>query len=102
MPGRRSCEWTVSRARPMIEQMVEDVRALASIEVRGFLSRCPDLTESQQQAVTQLAERIVAKLMHPCVCTVRQHSTSDSVAALAEAFHGTRLNFVRRTSASEN
>lgn len=97
------CRWLQeSKARPLIEQMVEDVRALAAIEVRGFLRRCPDLTQAQQQAVEQLADRIVNKLMHPCVCTVRQHSTSDSVAALAEAFHGTRLNFANRAAAADN
>ena len=89
-----------SKVRPLIEQMFEDVRALAAIEVRGFFNRCPGLTEQQQDAVTQLADRLVAKLMHPCVATVRQEASFDSAAALADAFHDTRLSFSARVEAS--
>lgn len=84
-------EWVAqSKVRPLIEQMFEDVRALAEIEVRSMFRRCPDLSDPQRQAVEQLADRIVNKLMHPCVCAVRQEGMSGS--DLAEAFHATRLN----------
>ena len=89
-----------SKVRPLIEQMFEDVRALAAIEVRGFFRRCPDLTDAQREAVGQLADRIVGKLMHPCVATVRRGGSFDSAAALADAFHDTRLSFAARVEAS--
>ena len=89
-----------TKVRPLIEQMFEDVRALAAIEVRGFFRRCPDLTDDQRDAVTQLADRLVAKLMHPCVATVRKDVSFDSAAALADAFHDTRLSFTARVEAS--
>ena len=82
-----------SRVRPLIEQMYEDVRALAAIEVRGFFRHCPDLTEPQRHGVEQLADRLVGKLMHPCVRAVRQYRSFDSAETLADAFHGVRLGF---------
>ena len=87
-----------SKVRPLIERMFEDVRALANIEVRSFFRSQPDLNEGQREAVEMLADRIVAKLMHPCVSTVRQHSTAPAGAALAEAFHGARLSFDQKTA----
>jgi len=82
-----------SRVRPLIEQMYQDVRALAEIEVRGLFRRCPELSERQREAVEQLADRLVSKLMHPCVSAVRRPSFTDSAATLAEAFRATRLSF---------
>jgi len=82
-----------SKVRPLIEQMYQDVRALAQIEVRRLYSRCPELTAQQQAEVTQLVDRLVGKLMHPCVSAVRQQSMSASAATLAEAFHTTRMSF---------
>jgi glutamyl-tRNA reductase len=89
-----------SKVRPLIERMFEDVRALAAIEVRSFFRRCPDLSETQRDAVRQLADRLVGKLMHPCVATVRRESSFDSAAALADAFRDTRLSFNARIEAS--
>jgi glutamyl-tRNA reductase len=85
-----------SRIRPLIEQMYEDVRELAAIEVRATFRRCPDLSEAQKEAVEQLADRLVAKLMHPCVSTVRREALSESATHLAAAFHSTRMDFEQR------
>jgi glutamyl-tRNA reductase len=85
-----------SRVRPLIEQMFADVRALAEIELRSLFRRCPDLTDKQKDAVEQLADRLVAKLMHPCVSTMRQESMASSAATLAEAFRAVRLSFSDR------
>ena len=82
-----------SKVRPLIEQMYQDVRALAEIELRGLFRRCPELSEKQREAVEQLADRLVGKLMHPCVCTVRQQKMTNSAAILAEAFRATRMSF---------
>jgi glutamyl-tRNA reductase len=99
--GEAFGQWLAeTKVRPLIEQMFEDVRALAAIEVRGFFRRCPELTDVQRDAVTQLADRLVAKLMHPCVATVRKDVSFDSAAALADAFHDTRLSFAARVEAS--
>ena len=81
-----------SRVGPLIQQMFADVRTLAQIEVRATFSRCPEFSDDQRHAVEQLADRLVAKLMHPCVSTVRQAGTSAPAQMLVEAFHSTRLS----------
>ena len=65
-----------SRVGPLIERMYRDVREVAEIEVRAFLRQCRDLRPEQQQQVNALVDRLVNKLMHPCVTTVRQQSAS--------------------------
>jgi glutamyl-tRNA reductase len=81
-----------SRVGPLIERMYSDVRALAEIEVRATLRKCPDLSEAQRRAIEQLADRLVAKLMHPCVRTVRESQAAEPALFLVEAFHDTRLS----------
>jgi glutamyl-tRNA reductase len=85
-----------SKAGPLIEQMYADVRALADIEVRAMFKKFPELTEKQRDAVEQLADRLVAKLMHPCVRTMRESlvTQNNAAEALAEAFHSTRTSMV--------
>ncbi|MGE5609523.1 MAG: glutamyl-tRNA reductase [Bacillota bacterium] len=85
-----------SKVRPLIEQMYQDVRALAEIEVRAMFRKCPELNEEQKQAVQQLVDRVVGKLMHPCVSAVRQTSMTESAATLAAAFRATRMGFAER------
>ena len=81
-----------SRVGPLIEQMYADVRTLAEIEVRATLKKCPDLSAGQREAIEQLADRLVAKLMHPCVRAVRETQAAEPAMMLVEAFHTTRLN----------
>ncbi|MGN6369252.1 MAG: glutamyl-tRNA reductase [Phycisphaerae bacterium] len=80
-----------SKVAPLIQQLFSDVRTLASIEVRATFRKCPDLTEAQREAIEQLADRLVAKLMHPCVSTLRQTRASEPAQMLVNAFHTTRL-----------
>ena len=85
-----------SKVAPLIQQMYADVRALAQIEVRATFRKCPELTELQREAVEQLADRLVAKMMHPCACTVRQSLASEPAQMLANAFHSTRESVAAR------
>ena len=91
---------STSKVAPLIEQMFDDVRALAAIEVRGFFRRFPNLSGPERDAVAELADRLVGKLMHPCVATVRREASFNSAAALADAFRDTRLSFSARLQAS--
>jgi glutamyl-tRNA reductase len=83
------------RVGSLIEQMYADVRALAEIEVRAAFKKCPDFTDEHRHAIEQLADRLVAKLMHPCIRTVRQTQASPPAQLLADAFHDTRMNLAR-------
>jgi glutamyl-tRNA reductase len=88
-------KWLAQReVGPLIEQMYADVRALAEIEVRATLRKCPDLTAPQRDAIEGLADRLVAKLMHPCVRTVRETSAAEPALKLVDAFHATRMSVV--------
>jgi len=85
-----------SKVAPLIQRMYADVRTLAQIEVRATFRKTPDLSEKQREAVEQLADRIVAKLMHPCACALRQSSDTEPAQMLADAFHSTRLSVAAR------
>src|SRR5690606_1698743 len=71
------------RVRPMIGQMYRDASELQELELARFFSACGDLTEEQIQAVRQMADRLANKLLHPCVCTLRQHSETTAPHTLA-------------------
>jgi hypothetical protein len=44
--------------------------------------------------VTQLVDRLVGKLLHPCVSVIRQSPTEQTTpATLAKAFESVRLSF---------
>jgi len=85
-----------ARVKPLIDQMYRDVRELANMELRRLFQKCPDLVAAHRDAVAQLAERLVAKLMHPCVSTMRQQAASSPPTALADAFRALRLGFEQR------
>jgi glutamyl-tRNA reductase len=105
-----------ARVRPLIDQIVQDVRELANVEVRRTFNKCRDLTDAQRAEVQELIDRLIAKFLHPCLATIRQETrtrdgreAADAGTSLAEAFRSLRLNFesgpapapapVRRTAA---
>jgi len=60
------------RVAPLIGQMYRDVRELAEVEVRRLFNRCPEFSGDQKDEVAQLVDRLVGKLLHPCVSAIRQ------------------------------
>ncbi|MFW6039059.1 MAG: glutamyl-tRNA reductase [bacterium] len=72
-----------SYAKPLIQQLYGDADTLADLEITRLLNRCSDLTESQRQAITETANRLVKKLMHPLVQTVRHHGDTEPTATFA-------------------
>jgi len=72
------------RVRPAIQQMYQDASELCELEMRRLLGLCDDLTDEQVAAVRQMAERLANKLLHPCACTLRQHSGSNPPLTLAQ------------------
>jgi glutamyl-tRNA reductase len=96
-----------SQVAPLIVQMYQDARALQDGELQRLFNRCPDLTDEQRRAVTQLAERIISKFMHPCVSTLRQHHQpaekqprANPLHALADALHAVTGKLQRDDHAS--
>lgn len=91
-------QWmTESQARPLISQMFEDARRLQHIELDRFFDRCRSLTDDEREAIEQLTERLVAKLMHPCVRTTKKHCRSEPIATFAQTLRSVRNQHERRT-----
>ena len=83
-----------ARVGPIIDQIYRDVRELAGIEVRRLFNRRQDLSPDMKDEVTQLVDRLVGKLLHPCVSVIRQSPTEQTTpATLAKAFESVRLSF---------
>ncbi len=79
-------QWLDStKLNPLIEQMFRDARDLRDMELQRLFRKCPDLTNDQKQAVEQVVDRLVGKFMHPCVSTLRRHSSNS--ATLVGALH---------------
>jgi len=71
---------------PLIAQAYSDARRLRDAELQRLMGKCPDLTEQQQKAITQLVDRLVGKFMHPCTVGLR-HTSGQAALALVEALH---------------
>jgi glutamyl-tRNA reductase len=67
--------------------MYSDARQLREAELSSLIQSCPDLTARQRDAVSKTVDRVIAKLMHPAVSTVRQHSVCDMSHACAHSEH---------------
>jgi len=82
-----------ARTAPLIGQIFRDVRELADIEVRRLLNRCPDLSARHKDEVEQLVDRLVGKLLHPCVAAIRQGTQQAPPNRLPEVLKGEGLLF---------
>jgi glutamyl-tRNA reductase len=89
-----------AKVGPIIDRIYRDVRELAEVEVRRLFNRCAGLSSDQREQVHQLVDRLVGKLLHPCVSAIRARGgtvtaddrvTSDD--SLVSAFRAMRLNF---------
>lgn len=82
-----------ARVGPLIGRMFRDVRELANIEVRQLFNRCPDLSADHKDEVAQLVDRLVGKLLHPCVGAIRERAASVSSKDITEELDEQRLIF---------
>jgi glutamyl-tRNA reductase len=80
-----------AKINPIIAQMYKDACAVRDSELERMFNRCPDLSDDQRQAVTQLVDRLVGKFMHPCVLSVREHRDAGTWKTLAGALHDASL-----------
>jgi glutamyl-tRNA reductase len=87
-----------ARVAPVIDQIYRDVRELANVEVRRLFNRCQDLSAGQRDEVAQLVDRLVGKLLHPCVSAIRQGTSEPAPATLSKAFESMRVSFGTRAT----
>ncbi len=83
-----------SQCGPMISQMYGDAKLLRDREVRLLFNACQGLTADQKREIERMTDRLLAKLMHPCVSTAKQHSATRPAATLAAALHNLVENHV--------
>ena len=94
-------QWLLtSRTGPLIAQMYQDARTLRDLELERLERQCPGLSADQHAAVSQLAERLINKFMHPCVQTLKQHAVCEPTATLAAGFHDVTVKQARQGGAS--
>jgi len=89
------------RLNPIIAQMYRDAKSVRDDELDRLLRKCPDLTDSQKQAIAQGVDRLVGKFMHPCVHSLR-HSPTPAMMALAGALHAANTRRDDRDSSPRN
>jgi glutamyl-tRNA reductase len=82
-----------ARVAPLIGQIFRDVRELAGVEVRRLFNRCPDLSPDQKDEVAQLVDRLVGKLLHPCVSAIRDGTASAGPAHVGDLLENSRFTF---------
>jgi glutamyl-tRNA reductase len=80
----RYLSWTrVRELGPMIDRLYQRHHELAREEVERIVNKLPDISPVQRQHLEELARRIVNKLLHDPVKTLRE---SDSPHALGQTY----------------
>jgi glutamyl-tRNA reductase len=82
-----------ARVAPLIGQIFRDVRELADVEVRRLFNRCPEFSPDQKDEVAQLVDRLVGKLLHPCVSAIREGTANAGAAHVGDVLEESRLSF---------
>ena len=79
-----------SRTLPVVASLTRRADALREAELDRLFARCPELDKRQRTLVTGLALRIVSKLLHPAISSIRDGSLDraqllDEIFALSQA-----------------
>jgi glutamyl-tRNA reductase len=65
-------QWHRSRVTaPTVASLARKAEALREAELARFFARCPELDKRQRMLVTGLSLRIVSKLLHPAITSIR-------------------------------
>ena len=76
-----------SQTAPTIAQMYRDAATLREQELGRLFRSCPQFTADQQAAISQLAERIIRKCLHPCTALLKRDGSTQPMLVLAETLH---------------
>lgn len=78
--------WHRSNATvPVVASLARKAEALREAELERFFARCPDLGPRQRALVTGLSLRIVSKLLHPAIASIRASSPEEVAITVARA-----------------
>lgn len=70
---------------PIIKRLREDWHAVTEEEVRRLFAKLPDLSDADRQAIERSIERIVNKLLHPPLETLRDQAREGTPHGLLDA-----------------
>jgi glutamyl-tRNA reductase len=79
-------QWYRSRVTlPVVASLAQKAEALRAAELVRLFARCPELDKRQRTLVTGLSLRIVSKLLHPAISSLRDAATADPEESVARA-----------------
>jgi glutamyl-tRNA reductase len=68
-----------------VASLARKAEALREAEIERLFHRCPELDERQRMLVTGLSMRIVSKLLHPAISSIRSGGAAQLPAAAVRA-----------------
>jgi glutamyl-tRNA reductase len=73
--------WYRSHATiPVVASLARKAEALREAEIERLFARCPDLDKRQRTLVTGLSLRLMSKLLHPAIASLRDAGSPDELA----------------------
>jgi glutamyl-tRNA reductase len=73
--------WYRSHATlPVVASLARKAEALREAEIERLFARCPDLDKRQRTLVTGLSLRLMSKLLHPAIASLREAGSPDDLA----------------------
>ena len=69
----------------VVASLARKAEMLREAEISRLFHRCPELDERQRMLVTGLSMRIISKLLHPAISSIRVSDTDHLPAALVRA-----------------
>ena len=70
---------------PIVASLARKAEALREAELERFFARCPELDPRQRALVTGLSLRIISKLLHPAITSMRGSSAEELAISVARA-----------------
>ncbi|HUY10950.1 MAG TPA: hypothetical protein VMV73_01675, partial [Candidatus Dormibacteraeota bacterium] len=76
--------WYQSRTTvPTIAALTDRAEAIRSAEIERLFARLPDLSERQRMLIVGTSMKVLSKLLHPAVTSIREKAGRDRSEALA-------------------
>jgi glutamyl-tRNA reductase len=80
--------WASQQAVPTIRALRERAETIRAAELERTLSRCPELTEREREAIQALSAAIINKLLHDPITAIKQPRAGEQLLQAArELFH---------------
>ncbi len=78
-------EWRHRATAPVIEQLRRNWENIQQEELRRLFNKLPELNERQREEICRCFDRVLGKLMHPPLESLREHSRHGFPGALLDA-----------------